>query len=194
MSNKKIIFLFGNEKKCEIQSNGKEKMNDIINNRLTSKIDIDLSSSCFLYSSLPLETNLTFDDIANQDDKERKEMNIYIVSSKDDLENKEILVKSKNIICPQCKGLCKINIYDYKIALYECKNNSNHKASNIFFTDFDYTQMVDESKIICFKCQESKRDTYKNQFYLCKICNQNLCPLCKENHRKNHNILSIFLA
>lgn len=169
-----------------IQSNENEKMDDVIS-KLSSKKHIDLSSSMFLYKGEQLKRNLTFDDIANKVDLARSEMNIVVNTIENNSDDeKEITTKSKMIICPQCKELCKINIYDYKIALYACKNN--HKTSNIFFKDFDNSQMIDENKIKCGECQKNnKRDTYNNEFYICKICNQNICPICKKNHYKNHN-------
>ena len=149
LDNKKVVKIDNNRKiafnidgsNFTIQCNEKEKMNDVIKS-LSSKKDIDLSSSKFFYSGDILKRNLTFDDIANSDDKKRNQMNIVGYTFEDDLEDEEKFVKSKDIICPKCKGLCKINIYDYKIALYECKNNSNHKISNILFTEFDNTQMI----------------------------------------------------
>ena len=29
-----------------------------------------------------------------------------------------------------------------------------------------------------------------NEFYICKTCNKNICPLCKSNHDKNHKIIN----
>ena len=30
------------------------------------------------------------------------------------------IIKSNDIICPQCKEICKYDIRDYKIKLYDC--------------------------------------------------------------------------
>jgi ssDNA-binding Zn-finger/Zn-ribbon topoisomerase 1 len=38
-------------------------------------------------------------------------------------------INSKDITCPECGGLCKIKINNYKIKLYECKND--HIKDNI---------------------------------------------------------------
>ena len=51
--------------------------------------------------------------------------------------------------------------------------------------------MIDESKIICENCKNSnKANSYQNQFYFCNECHQNLCPLCRSNHNKSHNIIN----
>ena len=41
----------------------------------------------------------------------------------------ENIAKSKDIICPKCGEVCLINFNNYKIKLYECKNN--HETNNI---------------------------------------------------------------
>ena len=37
--------------------------------------------------------------------------------------------------------------------------------------------------------KKNKNETYNNQFYRCNICKINICPICKLNHNKNHNII-----
>ena len=57
--------------------------------------------------------------------------------------------------------------------------------------DFQTTQKINISKVICEVCKENnKSETYKNEFYRCLNCGLNLCPLCKSNHDKNHNIIN----
>ena len=54
--------------------------------------------------------------------------------------------------------------------------------------DFDKTQIIDESKIICEKCRTTNKSTSFNKvFYICLICRQKLCPLCKTSHDKAYN-------
>ena len=56
--------------------------------------------------------------------------------------------------------------------------------------EFEKTQYINETKIKCGKCKEAnKNESYKNKFYMCCICNINLCPLCKNSHDKNHYII-----
>ena len=37
--------------------------------------------------------------------------------------------------------------------------------------------------------KNNKNDTYKNVFYYCLNCKKNLCPLCRDRHDRNHNII-----
>ena len=72
--------------------------------------------------------------------------------------------------------------------IFNCKNG--HIVDNILLKDFENTQMIDESLIICDKCKvKNKNNTYNNEMYRCNICNLNLCPLCKSTHDKNHKII-----
>ena len=51
--------------------------------------------------------------------------------------------------------------------------------------------MVNLKEIKCNICKEkTKYDTYNNEFYKCIECNINICPLCKLNHNKEHNIIN----
>ena len=79
-----------------------------------------------------------------------------------------------------------INIKDYKINLYGCKNG--HKIENILLNEYENIQKIDMSKVICNKCY--KNNINKEEFYICNECNINLCPLCKYKHDKNHNIIN----
>ena len=57
-------------------------------------------------------------------------MNI-LVNTTEEIPITEGLIKSKDIICPQCKHNCLLDIKDYKIKLYDCKNS--HETNNILF-------------------------------------------------------------
>ena len=128
--------------------------------------------------------------MANSLDKERKKMNILAYNNKEEKGIKAgSIIKSKIIICPKCGEKAKLNIQNYNIVLYDCKNG--HKFNNLSFEQFEKTQNLDLSKIICDKCQKkSIADTYNNQFYKCLKCNFNLCPFCRLNHDKSHNIIN----
>ena len=57
--------------------------------------------------------------------------------------------------------------------------------------EYENTQYIDISKIKCEQCLiKNKSETYNNEFYRCCNCNKNICPLCKSNHDKNHNIIN----
>ena len=81
-----------------------------------------------------------------------------------------------------------MKIKDYKIELYDCKNN--HKIDNILLEEYENTQKIDISKIKCNICKDNKSESYNNIFYICNSCKINICPLCKSKHDKNHNIIN----
>ena len=67
---------------------------------------------------------------------------------------------SKEIICPKCGTNCLINANGYKITFYECKNG--HKLDDILLDEFQKSQNVDRTKIICDNCKEINKDiSYK---------------------------------
>ena len=180
-----IEFIFkGN--KITIQSNFNEKLKDIID-KYTSKISIDKNTLIFLYSGKLIDEELKLYEIIG---KEKINKIIILVHSKNNINDTYIsIIKSKYIICPKCKENIHIEINDYKIYLYEYKNG--HSFGNILLNEFEKTQYIDISKIICKKCKEkNKGNTFQNEFYKCLSCNINLCPLCKSTHDKTHDIIN----
>ena len=121
--------------------------------------------------------------------KKNKKMKIIVSMTINDEENKkQVIVKSKDIICPTCKEQCRITTENSKIKLYECING--HNVEDIKFIDFDKTQNINESQIICDKCKfKNKGNCPSNEFYRCLNCKLNLCLLCKPNHDTRHNII-----
>jgi len=103
-------------------------------------------------------------------------------------ENKDNIKKSKEVICPNCKGNARIKFENYKIKLYECENN--HIYKDIQLNEFNKLQSIDESQIICDNCKtNNKSETFNKQFYICNTCNIKLCPMCKSKHDINHYII-----
>ena len=103
--------------------------------------------------------------------------------------DKNTKVVSPFIICPICKEHAKYEIKNFEIKIYGCKNN--HITEDLLFKDFEKTQIIDESLIICNNCKKNnKSNTPNKEMYICKTCNINLCPLCKSNHNKNHIIIN----
>ena len=95
-------------------------------------------------------------------------------------------INLKNIICPECGENTQIKIEGFKINLFGCKNG--HNLKNILLENFENTQKLDNSKIICNQCKENNKNN-NNGFYYCLNCKINLCSSCKENHDKNHDII-----
>ena len=117
--------------------------------------------------------------------KEKNKDNTYN-NEEDENEIKEAI--SKDIICPECKENTLIDINNFKINFHDCKNNHN---MNKKMNEFENTQKININKIICDICNiNNKGNTHNNDFYICNTCNKNICPLCKSNHDKNHNIIN----
>ena len=81
-----------------------EKMKDIIN-RCQIKVNCDLGSAQFLYGGNILNLESTFSNLANQIDKERKIMNILVIFNKASIYLNGGIIKSKEVICPECKEI-----------------------------------------------------------------------------------------
>ena len=180
------IFSFNNSV-TSIQCNETDKMKDIFA-KYVSKIRIDISKVVFLYGGNTINGDLMVNELDNGTNK----LNILVCEIDDIDEDKKQevkLKKSNNIVCSTCKGLCRMEMKGYKIALSECENG--HLINDIFINNFNETQYIDESKIICDDCKsKNKNESYNNQFFYCCECKQNLCALCKFNHeKKNHKII-----
>ena len=182
----KVIFNFKGVETI-IQCNINDKIKDIYK-KYETKIGEDISKLFFIYNGNKINDNLNLNEIINEEDKRRNIINILVN------ENNETIIKeneiiSKEIICPECKENIFIEINEYKINLYNCKNN--HSIKNILIKEYENMEKIDISKIICDKCKiKNKSNTYKNKFYRCNICKMNLCPLCKSNHKNNHKIIN----
>jgi len=169
-----------------IQCQKKEKMKEIIN-KFIEKRRIDINFIYFIYSGNKIENNeIILEQVINEVDKKRNEINIIVTKKEVDIP-KSSLEKSKEIICPECKEDANISFRNYKIS-FKCENG--HDLKNFYFEEFDKTQMIDISKIICEKCQKKKSETFNKLFYRCNSCKMNLCPLCQKKHDQTHNIIN----
>ena len=165
-----------------IQCDIKEKINDIYQ-RFLSSIPKDLDKINFIYDEKKVKNDLSLEDISNEKDRKRNIMNILVLEFNSIIKNKNI-IKSKYIICPECSENIKINIDDYNMHLFDCKNR--HIKNNILISEYDCLQNFDISKINCNICQQK----YKNNFYSCFTCGTNICFKCKKSHDKNHKIIN----
>ena len=174
--------------KTIIQCNVEDQMEQIIQKFLIKCNKNSFNNLFFLYDGKILDIKLSFQESANEIDKGRKQMNIIV--NEGIQENNEIstMIKSKFVICPECKESISISIKDYKIFLENCKNG--HKIKNIFFTEFEKTQLIDQSEIKCDECQKAnKSTTFENKFFICCTCDKSLCPLCQNIHNKEHHLI-----
>ena len=151
----------------------------VVINQYLGKAMISPENVTFFANGSTINPNLTVEKQMNDFDKINKKMKVLVKVIKE--EEHKVIIKSKEIICPECHEPCRIKIENYKIKLYGCVNG--HTKEHINLTNFNDTQKIDLSKIICDICKDkNKGNSYKNEFYLCLNCNQNLCPICKYNH------------
>ena len=153
--------------------------------KFASKIQVDYDNLIFIYGGELLNLELKYNQIIKQLDINI--INILVYDKNSTYINKnERIIKSKDIICPKCGEICRIKIKDYQIKLNECKNSHEY---NLLLNEFENTQNINESKIICNNCNNNKSKTFNNKFYICGICNINLCPICKSKHNKEHKLI-----
>ena len=165
---------------------------ETIMNKFINKIQKVKNTIYCLYQGKILEycnKDLKLADIILSNDKALNKMKILVYDNNDLKSKDNSLVPSKNIICPDCKGFSQIKIKDYKINIFDCKNG--HDINGILLEDFQNTQKIDISQIICHNCKErNKSITHNNEFYRCINCKMNLCPLCKSIHDNCHYIIN----
>ena len=172
-----------------IQCNENDIMKDIIN-KFIIKTQLDINSLSFIYGGEKINVETTFSENLKFNDKDSKKMVIlvYLITEKfKEKDDSNLYINSREIICPICgEGAC-IDIKDYKFSFYGCKND--HKIDNTLLDEYEKSQIIDESKIICQICKlNNKKETYNNEFYKCCSCKINICPICTSKHDKSHNI------
>ena len=160
----------------------KEETMKEICSKYAIKIQKNLDDLIFLYGGKNLNLELKLNQISEQN-----KINILVYDKHSTVINTNNVFKiSKDVICPECGDICLIKFEDYKIKLYGCKNN--HKKY-ILLNDYDNTQKIDESKIICNICKKTKNESYNNKFFICGTCDIYCCPLCSSIHSKEHKLI-----
>ena len=184
-----VIFIY-NGINTIIQCNLNEKIKDI-SKRFKDKANLNNKNINYTYNGkLVLNEELTFEELANTEDKIRKKMSFIVFDNLIEVKDEEKeKIKSKDIICPYCKENIRMNINKYKINLLKCSNG--HNIENILLDEFEETQNINLEEIICNICKNyNKSISFNNIFYKCLTCNNNICPLCKPTHDKNHIIIN----
>ena len=137
-----LLFIYEGEKIIIHCNNLENKMKDIIN-KFENKIKKEESNNLYyIYNGDKLNEELKLNQIIK--DKNLKKINIFVYNNKNKDNKKEII--SSEIICPECKENILININNYKINLYECKNG--HKKENILLNEFENIQKIDKTYAI----------------------------------------------
>ena len=146
------------------------------------KIQKKLDDLIFLYGGQNLNLELKLNQISDQN-----KINILVYDKHSTIINANNNFKiSKHVICPECGDICLIKFEDHKIKLYDCKNNH---IKYISLNDYEDTQKIYESKIICNICKKKKNESYNSKFYICGTCNIFCCPLCSSIHTKEHKLI-----
>lgn len=181
--NKITVNISYKDKITKIECKPGEKMGDIYA-KFSEKISLDINSIYLMYNERVIIQKVKIKDFLNYDDKNRNEIKIYAIIA-DEVNFK----KSKQVICPVCGESAQIKFKNCKISISECKYHHNIDDLNI--NEFESSQLINESKIICDRCKDrNKGITYNNEFFICNTCNSNLCVLCKASHNKSHNIIN----
>ena len=177
-------------KTTNMEFNSDEKMRDIFK-KFENKSSLTNKKLFYLHGGNLINEDMILDKIIDKTRKLKNKISIYVYEDKESnskLDNKSP-IKPKIIICPECKENIKLDIIDFKINLYECKNG--HKIDNILLNEFEEIQRIELDKIICDNCKVSnKSNSYNNKFYKCLTCKRNICPLCSINHDKMHKIIN----
>ena len=146
-----------------IQCKQNEKIKEIYQ-KFGLKIQKDINSLQFLYNGTIINDKKIIEEILSIEDKNRNKMDILLFSINEANKN-DITKKADQVIYPKCGEIAKIELKNYKISIFGCKKN--HKIDNILLDEFENTQNINESKIICDICKiKNKEETYKKQFYL----------------------------
>ena len=178
-----VLFIYKGEKTI-IQCHLNDIMKDIIN-KFKIKAQINNDKILFLFGGKLINQELLLKELIKDLNSKNNTITLIVYEMKDESKKKS-KKKSNNIICPKCQELCLLKINEnYTLKLFECKNG--HITDNILLNEFNDTQYLYESKIQCDNCKNTnKSNTYNNQFYKCCVCDNNLCPLCKNIHDKSH--------
>ena len=145
-----------------VQCEKDKKLKDIFKS-LKLKAKAEGKRLIYLYNGKTIDNDeLTFNEIANPEDKTRNKMNVLVIESDEPIQppQADCIIKSNKIICPECKEDIKFGIENYVLNLFECKNK--HDIDNIFLDEFDSTQNINISKIICQSCGQYNKGNVHN--------------------------------
>ncbi len=158
-------------------------------NQFSQKTSIPLKSVNFLANGETIKPENKVESYMSNLSKQNGKINLLVVDALASNKNKnQVNIQSNDIICPECKEPCRFKIEDYHVKLFKCING--HTTDRIRIDDFNKSQEINISSIICGQCKiKNKGDTTNHEFYKCLTCRIDLCLLCKSNHDTNHNII-----
>jgi len=152
-----------------------------------AEIDDDNLKIYYFYDGKEIISDeFSFEKIANYEDKKRGKMIIKVEIEREEQDE----INYQNILCPECKEKIKMEIKNFKINLFECKNN--HKKDNILFNELKESQKINKLDKTCDICQKNKKYISNNnqKFVKCLTCNKYICSLCKSYHDLTHDLIN----
>ena len=177
-----LIFAY-NGQSINIQAQSNEILSAVID-KFCLKANVNRNKIYFLYNGEKLNENIKVDEIKLNNENKR----IILVYDNNDINNNNYLKRSNEIICPKCYKNAFIEIDNYKIRIKNCINKHNNI---ILINEFEDSQLIDLSKIICNNCKNNNMgNAYNNKFYRCLKCKIDICPLCYSNHNREHKIIN----
>ena len=125
------------------------KRNDLLKDlcqTFAAQKGLEMDNLYFLYGGEIINYELTFNQQAKEEDKKNGKMNILVYSyNKTIINENSNSIQSEEVICPKCLENCLINIKDYKISFYQCKNG--HKTNNILLNILNLIKKVKKSRV-----------------------------------------------
>lgn len=126
-----------------------DKMNILIGKYANKNNIKDLTKVNFIYSGKIINKNQSIKDIIEIKDHQKiNRIDILVEDIKE-----SAFKKLPNFICPDCGEISLININDYKLKIFGCKNG--HINNDILFEEFEKKQKIDVSKILCDECKKN---------------------------------------
>ena len=201
MSEIKTNFIFNNQK-TEFNFNKSDLIQNILSSFAT-KINRKIEDFNFLYSGEKLVNyeSKTLSDLSPKDNMIN--ISVYEKNQKEENSGGKIMPEnvslkvSEHIICPRCKFMSEIDINNFKVYITNC--NNNHSMPGLFMNDFNTTQYIDESRILCQECKKSQKElliSTENQSNVLQMCScgMSICQSCFPSHKekilnKNHNAI-----
>ena len=161
------------------------KINDtfeVIIEKYLDKIKLDINNINFIFNGKYINKNEVIENIINESQIKNNKIIVLVELKNNIIENQQI-----EIICPECKEICKYEIKNYRINLYDCKNG--HRRENIKLNEYLNEQYIPQVK--CDECKVQKKSYINNNdIYLCDTCKVNLCSFCKSIHDRTHLIIN----
>ena len=135
-----------NQSHTVIQANLTDIFQNVINKYFQKSL-LKPQSVAFIVNGKQVNPSESIQSHMSKLDKDQNKLKVLVNMIESNDTPKEVITKSEVIICPECNEPCRIAFEDYKIKLYECPNKHENKDINI--PTFEYTQMVNETKISC---------------------------------------------